>query len=54
MGTHVFFLALSGVLVASGYDLVPTSFESLPLELVDEPWLKRDLAWQGRDEYSNR
>ena len=54
LSTHVLFLALSGILVVTGYDLFPANFETLPMELHDEPWLKRDQAWQQRDEYSNR
>ncbi|XP_076463983.1 protein dispatched homolog 1-like [Babylonia areolata] len=52
LGMHIFFLVLSGVLVVSGYDLIPANWESLPLELHDEPWLKREYAWLDRDEYS--
>nr|KAG5700686.1 hypothetical protein BaRGS_029051 [Batillaria attramentaria] len=37
-----------------GYNLFPANFENLPMELHDEPWLKRDLAWTARDDYSNR
>ncbi|KAL8603219.1 hypothetical protein ACOMHN_025234 [Nucella lapillus] len=54
LGCHVFFLALSGILVVSGYDLIPANFENLPLELHDEPWLKREYAWLDRDDYPNR
>ena len=50
----MFFLALSGILVMSGYDLFPANFETLPMNLHDGPWLKRDFAWQGRYGYSNR
>lgn len=40
-------------LVASGYDLLPIDFENLPLEIHNEPWRPRDLAWTFRNSYDN-
>ena len=48
-------IILSVGLLASGYDLLPINFDSLPLELnKNVPWRKRDLAWTYRDKYPNR
>lgn len=41
LGIHLAFVILSIVLVLSGYNLFPLNFKSLPMELRDEPWLKR-------------
>ncbi|XP_076464560.1 protein dispatched homolog 1-like isoform X1 [Babylonia areolata] len=54
LGVHVLFLAISGIAVLCGYDLYPANFDTLPLELYDEPWMKRDFAWRDRETYPNR
>ena len=51
LGGHVFMIIISAILVFSGYDLLPIDFENLPLEVNDEPWRPRDLAWTAREEY---
>ncbi|XP_046577341.1 protein dispatched homolog 1-like [Haliotis rubra] len=48
---HLLMTVTTGILVASGYDLFPTNFETLPLQLRDQPWLKRDLAFRYRNSY---
>lgn len=54
LGIHLAFVILSIVLVLSGYNLFPLNFKSLPMELRDEPWLKRYLAFSFRENYGNR
>lgn len=49
---HLLSVLISIVLVASGYDLLPVDFENLPLELNDQPWRPRDLAWTYRNGFS--
>ena len=50
---HVLFVVLSVMLVIGGYDLFPLEFQTLPLHLDKEPWLKRDYAFRGRNGYKN-
>ena len=38
----------------SGYNLVPASFNSVPLFLNDHDTRLRDLAWRNKDRYENR
>lgn len=42
---------VTGILVGAGYDLFPTNFQVMPMELRDSPARQRDLAWRHRDEY---
>ncbi|XP_071080944.1 protein dispatched homolog 1-like [Haliotis cracherodii] len=50
---HLLITLTTVILVAVGYDLFPTNFETLPLQLRDQPWLKRDLAFRYRNYYKN-
>lgn len=51
---HVAMLVISGILVASGFNLFPTNFEVLPMELYDIPYRLRDYAWRDKDNYNNK
>lgn len=44
-------IVISGLLLASGYDLVPLDFSNLALEINDQPWRPRDLAWTFRNDF---
>lgn len=44
-------VVISIILVTTGYDLFPLEFGSLPLEINDQPWRPRNLAWINRDEF---
>ncbi|XP_045187392.2 uncharacterized protein LOC123545146 [Mercenaria mercenaria] len=48
---HILMILISAALVASGYDLLPVDFENLPLEINDQHWRPRDLAWTYRDDF---
>ncbi|CAL1540358.1 unnamed protein product [Lymnaea stagnalis] len=50
LGGHLLFLILSGILVAAGYNLFPTDFEGVPLNMNKDPTFLRELAWNYRDE----
>ncbi|XP_076442808.1 protein dispatched homolog 1-like [Babylonia areolata] len=39
--------------MVSGYDLFPVDFTTLPLDLRDSVWFRRDLAWRGRHDYED-
>ena len=51
---HITMLIVSGILLATGFDLFPTNFEVLPMELYDIPYRLRDLAWRDRNNYNDR
>ena len=53
LGVHVLFVLLSVMLEVGGYDLFPLEFETLPLSLYQQPWLKRDLAFRNKNYYEN-
>jgi hypothetical protein len=44
---HLFFIFLSVGLVTSGYNLFPFDLTTLPLNLNNQPWYKRELASSG-------
>ncbi|XP_076442540.1 protein dispatched homolog 1-like [Babylonia areolata] len=54
LGVHVLFVAVSVGLIVSGYDLFPVDFTTLPLDLRDSVWFRRDLAWRGRYDYGDQ
>lgn len=47
-------MIISGILLGSGFNLFPTNFEKLPMELYDIPYRLRDYAWRDRNDYDNR
>ncbi|XP_012945835.1 uncharacterized protein LOC101857696 [Aplysia californica] len=49
LGVHLGLVVLSGILVVSGYDLFPTDFGQVPLNLKDDATYLRALAWKYRD-----
>lgn len=54
LGGHILIIVVTAALVVGGYNLFPTNFESLPLQLRDEPWLKRDYAWRYKNNFTPR
>lgn len=51
---HFAMMIISGILLGSGFNLFPTNFEKLPMELYDIPYRLRDYAWRDRNDYDNR
>ena len=47
-------MIITVILLLTKYDLFPTDFENLPMYDWTVPWRRRDVAWQFRDEYSDR
>lgn len=47
-------MIISMILLGSGFNLFPTNFEKLPMELYDIPYRLRDYAWRDRNDYDNR
>ena len=47
-------MIITVILLLTKYDLFPTDFENLPMYDWTVPWRRRDVAWQLRDEYSDR
>ncbi|XP_050405808.2 protein dispatched homolog 3 [Patella vulgata] len=45
---HLFIGAVTIILLLVGFDVFPTNFETLPMELRDSPWLARYRAYQNR------
>ncbi len=45
LGAHLFMILLTGILLASGYDVIPISFSTLPLDLKDDSTKLRTDAW---------
>ncbi|XP_061167576.1 protein dispatched homolog 3-like [Saccostrea echinata] len=54
LSCHIAMVIISGILLATGFNLFPTNFEKLPMELYDIPYRVRDYAWQDKDSYSNK
>ena len=54
LGGHLLIMIITVVLLLTKYDLFPTDFENLPMYDWTVPWRRRDVAWQFRDEYSDR
>ncbi|KAK6181587.1 hypothetical protein SNE40_009412 [Patella caerulea] len=50
---HIFITAVTIILLQVGYDVFPTNFETLPMELHDNPFLARHRALQNRYNYKN-
>ena len=44
------FVLLTGILIYSGYDIIPIVFERLPLDIRDNKFYLRGLSWQMRME----
>ncbi|XP_062611293.1 protein dispatched homolog 3-like isoform X2 [Saccostrea cucullata] len=53
LSCHIAMVIISGILFASGFNLFPTNFEKLPMELYDIPYRVRDYAWRDRNSYSD-
>ena len=47
-------ITIVGILYATGYNIFPAEFSTLPLELYNIPYRLRDYAWRDRDLYINR
>lgn len=47
-------VAITGIMVVTGYDIFPVYFEDLPFRITSEPWDARFLAWNERDTYPNQ
>ena len=54
LGIHLLFVLISGGLIISGYNLFPVDFETLPLQLRDQPWIKREFAYTMRNKFPDR
>ena len=50
LGAHIFMLMTTGILVAAGYDLIPITFDRLPLDIRDNVDYLRYVAWQEKFE----
>ncbi|ELT97356.1 hypothetical protein CAPTEDRAFT_185181 [Capitella teleta] len=50
LGLHIMMLFITAVLVRIGYDILPISFDQLPLNILDDDDFLRGLAWSKRDE----
>ena len=46
---HISFMVITGILMASGYDVMPLVFDRLPLDITDDPDYLRGMAWDHRD-----
>ncbi|KAJ8303403.1 hypothetical protein KUTeg_019799 [Tegillarca granosa] len=51
---HLILVIVSGILLVAGYELFPTRFDNLPLELYNIPYRSRDMSWRDRNQYPNR
>ncbi|XP_061168958.1 protein dispatched homolog 3-like [Saccostrea echinata] len=51
---HVAMVILSGILLGAGFDLFPTNFKQIPMELYEVPYKLREDAWFDRNDYNNR
>ena len=47
---HVLMLVLTGVLVLAGVNVLPLVFDRLPLDIRDNTYYLRGLAWQHRND----
>ncbi|XP_060082462.1 uncharacterized protein LOC132561782 [Ylistrum balloti] len=53
LGIQIGVLIISGILFLSGYNLFPTSFDTLPMEVYSVPYRLRDYANRDKDEYTD-
>ncbi len=47
---HIMFVAITAILMVSGYDVLPVVFDQLPLDIRDDQDFLRGLAWDNRDD----
>ena len=43
-------VAVTIIMMVVGYDILPIVFEQIPLDIVDNKFFRRGLAWQHRNE----
>ncbi|OWF55417.1 protein dispatched homolog 3-like [Mizuhopecten yessoensis] len=53
LGIQIGIVMTTGILFLSGYDLFPTSFDTLPMELYSIPYRLRDYANRDKDNYDD-
>lgn len=51
---QIFPVIVTVILVGAKYDLFPTNFEQLPMELYDIPYRLRDYAYRDKHKYDNK
>ncbi|XP_033735368.1 uncharacterized protein LOC117323939 [Pecten maximus] len=53
LGIQIGIVLITGILFLSGYNLFPTSFDTLPMEVYSVPYRLRDYANRDKDGYSD-
>ncbi|WAR02491.1 DISP3-like protein [Mya arenaria] len=43
--------ATTGILLLTGYDILPIFFDDVPMRMTDEPWDARWYAWEDRNDF---
>ncbi|KAK2158902.1 hypothetical protein LSH36_162g08051 [Paralvinella palmiformis] len=51
---HIFFVLITVILMKTGYDILPITFDRLPLDIKDNVDYLRDMAWTHRDDEDNK
>ena len=50
LGAHLLMFAITMSLYAAGFSVISIEFGQLPLDILDNKYYLRGLAWQHRDE----
>ena len=50
LGAHLLMFIVTVILIAAGVDVIPLEFDQLPLDIRNNKFYLRGLAWQFRDE----
>ena len=52
LGFHIFFIVVTMILTAIGYDIIPIVFDRLPLDIRDNEDFLRGIAFDQRNDKS--
>ncbi|CAH1790939.1 unnamed protein product [Owenia fusiformis] len=50
LGGHILLTLVTGILFVSGYDILPTNFKAVPLDLTNDDHFLRGEAWNNKDD----